>query len=195
MATFPSITPSFSILKQEAPKQLLVSLGDGYEHRLTVGLQQNPKVYNLRFTNITDTEAETIQAFLNSRKKDNTSFNFTPPKEGFTKTGTFQKADVGGVPIVTVTITSKHGLAIGDTISCTFTGGNPANGDYTVVNDTSDEIFTLEAATGTGDVGSDTAISITKSGVGKYVCDGWSTDINYPTRNTITATFRQVFEP
>ena len=191
MATFPSIEPSFSASKIEQPKQRIIALGDGYEHRTTFGIQQSPKVFNLRWTNITDAQAETIQAFLNSRGKDNASFDYTPPKEGFTKTGTFGKSG----QVVTVTIASKHGLAIGDVITCTFTGGNPANGAYTVVSDTSDEIFTLKAATGTADVGAGTAISITKSGVGKYVCQSWNTDINLPTRNTITATFRQVFEP
>ena len=191
MATFPSIEPSFSVVKQEAPKQRVVAMGDGYEQRVTFGLQQNPMTFNLKFTNITDVEAQTIQAFLNSRAKDNASFDFTPPKEGFTKTGTFGKSG----QVVTVTIASKHGLAIGDVITCTFTGGNPANGAYTVVSDTSDEIFTLKAATGTSNVSAGTAISITKSGQGKYVCESWSTDINFPTRNSISATFRQVFEP
>jgi|TARA_Y100000015_G_C2366248_1_gene77683 phage-related protein len=80
MATFPSITPTYDVRKTSAPKQRVISLGDGYEQRVTFGLNQNPKVFNLTF-NVSETDADTIETFLDARAADNASFDFTPPGE------------------------------------------------------------------------------------------------------------------
>tara|TARA_R100000654_G_scaffold5314_1_gene15135 strand:+ start:419 stop:769 length:351 start_codon:yes stop_codon:yes gene_type:complete len=82
MATFPS-TPeaSFPVRKQQKPNLRIVKFGDGYEHRLLFGLNQNPRVYNLSWKNITLTELDTFMTFLNDRALDNASFTYTPPGE------------------------------------------------------------------------------------------------------------------
>ncbi len=81
MATFPA-TPeaSFSILKTQEPKTTIVSFADGFEHRITFGLaeNQNPKIFNLTWKNITLTEADTFMDFLNARAADNASFDYSP---------------------------------------------------------------------------------------------------------------------
>ena len=53
------------------------SLADGYEHRILFGLaqHQNPKVFQLTF-NVSETEADTIETFLDARANDNESFDF-----------------------------------------------------------------------------------------------------------------------
>tara|TARA_R100000234_G_scaffold111103_1_gene83908 strand:+ start:1063 stop:1413 length:351 start_codon:yes stop_codon:yes gene_type:complete len=81
MATFPSIEPSFPVRKISKPNIRTVKFGDGYEHRLTFGLNQNPKVFNLVWKNITETESDTIETFLDARASDNDSFTYTPPNE------------------------------------------------------------------------------------------------------------------
>ena len=80
MATFPAIKTSYDVRKTSAPKQRVVSFGDGYETRVTFGLNQNPKVFNLTF-NVSETDADTIETFLDARAADNASFDFTPPGE------------------------------------------------------------------------------------------------------------------
>lgn len=84
MATFPT-TPvaSFPIRKTQQPNTRVVQFADGYEHRIIFGLadNQNPKIYNLTWKNITLTESDTIMDFLNARAKDNASFDYTPPGE------------------------------------------------------------------------------------------------------------------
>ena len=79
MATFPSISPSFSITKSSSPKIRISSLGDGYEERTTIGLNQNPKKWDLQFNYLTITNADTIELFLDARAKDGASFDWTPP--------------------------------------------------------------------------------------------------------------------
>ena len=80
MATFPSITPTYGIQKRSAPNVRTVRFGDGFEKRLSFGLNQNPKVYNLTFE-VSETDADTIETFLDARAADNAAFDFTPPGE------------------------------------------------------------------------------------------------------------------
>jgi len=79
MATFPSISPSFTISKSSSPKTRVSSMGDGYELRVTVGLNQNPKKWDLQFNYLTTTNAATIETFLDERAKDGASFTWSPP--------------------------------------------------------------------------------------------------------------------
>ena len=81
MATFPSITPTYGIQKRSAPNFRRSRFGDGYEARLTFGLNQNPKTYNLTFE-VSEADADTIEAFLDARAENNMEkFDFKPPGE------------------------------------------------------------------------------------------------------------------
>tara|TARA_B100002019_G_scaffold42616_1_gene35686 strand:+ start:12762 stop:13103 length:342 start_codon:yes stop_codon:yes gene_type:complete len=80
MATFPSITPTYGVQKRSRPNVRTVRFGDGYESRLTFGLNQNPKIFQLTFE-VSETDADTIETFLDARAADNASFDFTPPGE------------------------------------------------------------------------------------------------------------------
>ena len=80
MATFPSITPTYGLQKRSAPVVRTVRFGDGYEQRTSLGLNQNPKVYTLTFE-VSETDSDTIETFLDARAADNASFDFTPPGE------------------------------------------------------------------------------------------------------------------
>ena len=81
MATFPSITPTYGVRKRSNPSVRTVRFGDGYEQRTTLGINQNPKVYQLTFE-VSETDADTIETFRDARAADNASFDFTPPGEG-----------------------------------------------------------------------------------------------------------------
>ena len=82
MATFPSITPTYGVQKRSAPNTRTVRFADGYEHRILFGLaeHQNPKIYSLTFE-VSETDADTIETFLDARANDSASFTFTPPGE------------------------------------------------------------------------------------------------------------------
>ncbi|MAK54233.1 MAG: hypothetical protein CML17_00010 [Pusillimonas sp.] len=184
MATFPSITPTYGQQKRSAPLTRTIRFADGFEQRILFGLasHQNPKVYSFTFE-VSETEADTIEAFLDSRANDNASFTFTPPGEGFTKSGTFSQT------LTTVTVTAaSHGVAVGDVLNMTTSGGT---GDFTVQSVVSSDVFTVTSATSQSLTGS---ISFTLSGAKKFVCENWSKSIPYKNRATIKTTFRQVFE-
>ena len=81
MANFPSIEPSFPVKKVSNPNIRTVKFADGYEHRILFGLNQNPKVFSLTWKNLTETDSDTIETFLDARAVDGASFTYTPPNE------------------------------------------------------------------------------------------------------------------
>ena len=83
MATFPSISISYGARKRSAPKTRTVKFGDGYEQRLLYGIpaHMNPKEWSVTWNNISETDADTIETFLNARAEDSASFDWTPPDE------------------------------------------------------------------------------------------------------------------
>ena len=188
MATFPSIQPKYGLTKKSNPKVRVSRLGDGYEFRALYGLpfSQDPKVYDFTFV-VSEEQSDVIEAFLRSRVNDQASFTFTPPAEGFTKTGTYSQSGT----TVTISITS-HGVAIGDVLTIDYTSGSATDGNFTVSTVTSDDAFTVTASSSATNSGN---VSITLSGSGQFVCDSWTKQIPYNNRAIITTTFREVFEP
>ena len=188
MATFPSITPTYGMRKNSKPKVRVSTLGDGYEFRALYGLplSQDPKVYDLTF-NVSETDADVIEAFLRSRVNDQASFTFTPPAEGFTKTGTYSQSGT----TVTISITS-HGVAIGDILTIDYTSGSATDGTFAVASSADANSFTVTAAASATNSGN---VSITLSGAGQFVCESWTKTIPYNNRAIINTTFREVFDP
>ena len=189
MATFPSVTPTYQgFSKKSAPAVCTVRFADGFEQRIFFGLasNQNPKVYNVNFE-LSETESDVVEAFLDSRANDQESFTFTPPGEGFTKTGTYSQSGT----TVTITI-SNHGVAIGDVLTIDYTSGSATDGSFTVATAVDANTLTVTAASSATNSGN---VSITLSGAKLFVCEGWSKSIPYNNRASISATFRQVFEP
>ena len=198
MADFPSISPTYGTRKQSKPKIRVTSLGDGYEFRALYGLplSQDPKVYDLTF-NVSETNADVIEAFLRSRVADQASFTFTPPAEGFSaKTGTYVQSDGSGAAGTIITITfANHGVAIGDVLTVDFSSG-PTDGSYVVASSADANTFTLTStAADSALVTVATNVDFTLSGAGQYVCDSWTKTIPYNNRAIINCSFREVFEP
>lgn len=56
-----------------------MQFGDGYEQRISYGLNYDPKSWRLTFSNRTNTERESILTFLEARAGSE-SFTWTPPR-------------------------------------------------------------------------------------------------------------------
>ena len=188
MATFPNIEPSFSVRKIQAPITKAVSFADGFEQRLMFGLptNQNPRKYNLKWENITEEEADTIDYFLQERAFDKATFDYVPPREAFTKTGTYSQSSTD----ITINITN-HRLFVGDSIVFDFTTGSAPDGTYIVSSLVSANAFTVTAASGSASGN----VSITKTGSSKFICDSWTKTINVANLADIDAVFSERFEP
>ena len=188
MATFPNIEPSFSVKKEQKPITTTVTFVDGFEQRLMFGLPnfQNPRKYNLRWENITEEEADTIDYFLQERAFDKATFDYVPPREAFTKTGTYSQSSTD----ITINITN-HRLFVGDSIVIDFTTGSAPDGTYIVSSLVSANAFTVTAASGSASGN----VSITKTGSSKFICNDWSKTINVANLADIEAVFVEKFEP
>ena len=79
MADFPSINPTYGAQKTSQPKIRQVQMGDGYVQRLTFGLNQDLKTWNLTFE-VSETDADTIETFLEARGGSE-YFTWSPPDE------------------------------------------------------------------------------------------------------------------
>jgi len=80
MATFPSISPSFGASKASRPNVRNVQFGDGYSQRLRYGLNTDLKIWSLRWEHISETDTDTIEAFLEARAGAE-HFDWSPPDE------------------------------------------------------------------------------------------------------------------
>ena len=77
MANFPAITPTYGAAKTSKPNMRQVQFGDGYAQVTRFGLNQNPKTWSLRWE-ISETDADTIETFLDARADDGATFSWTP---------------------------------------------------------------------------------------------------------------------
>ena len=80
MATFPSIKPSYGSQKTTNPAIHTTEFNDGYQHRIKFGLNTRPAIWGLTF-DVSETDSDTIETFLDARANDSDSFTFTPPGE------------------------------------------------------------------------------------------------------------------
>ena len=151
---------------------------------------QNPRKYNLRWENITEEEADTIDYFLNERAFDKATFDYAPPREAFTKTGTYSQSST----TVTITITN-HRLFVGDSVVIDYTPNSPGDGTYIVSSITNADVFVVTAPSGATASGATTGgnVSITKTAVSKFICERWTKTINVANLANIDATFIEKF--
>lgn len=78
--TFPIANPLYNTRITPNPSTNVISFGDGFEQRLTEGLNQNPLSVNLVFE-LSQTDANTAISFLNARVESGASFDYTLPSE------------------------------------------------------------------------------------------------------------------
>lgn len=78
MSTF-TYVPSFEATESSKPRVRKFQAGDGYEQRIRFGLHTDPKEWTLTFAERSDTERDSILAFLEARAGAE-SFDWTPPR-------------------------------------------------------------------------------------------------------------------
>lgn len=77
MAAFPNYKPLYGASKSSAPRTRTFGTIDGYQQRIRMGLNIDPKEWTLQF-NVTDSEATEIETFLEARAGVE-AFDWTPP--------------------------------------------------------------------------------------------------------------------
>tara|TARA_R100000773_G_C4167703_1_gene82762 strand:+ start:262 stop:636 length:375 start_codon:yes stop_codon:yes gene_type:complete len=89
--------PDYGLSKSNVPKTFVSRLGDGIEHRTTIGLNQNPKTFNLTFKNLSQADANKLTDFFDDRAEDGDNILYTIPTESaamkFVVEGGYTKTD------------------------------------------------------------------------------------------------------
>jgi len=70
-------TPDFGAQRKSQPAVRIAKFGDGYEQRVQFGLNQDPKVWDLRWSAKSNTDAAAIDSFFTARKGVE-AFDWTP---------------------------------------------------------------------------------------------------------------------
>ena len=86
-----AFVPLYGTTKSNAPNTRIVKFGDGYEHRISYGLNQNAKTFNLTFE---VSEADTLTNFFDTIAVSGANFAYTVPTESamnFVVEGNYRK--------------------------------------------------------------------------------------------------------
>lgn len=60
-------TPDFNAKRKSKPAVRRVQFGDGFEQRVTFGINQDPKAWDLRWSALSSSDADAIEAFFDAR--------------------------------------------------------------------------------------------------------------------------------
>jgi phage-related protein len=115
MATFDDATvgtstngtvPDFGLSKKSEPAVRNVQFGDGYSQRITFGLNQDPKIWDLRWTNRINADIIAIETFFEARAGAE-SFTWNPPDDAssykFIASSWNKQIDYAGVSTLSAT--------------------------------------------------------------------------------------------
>lgn len=77
----PTLTykPSYAAQLTKKPRILEAKFGDGYGQRVGDGINTNPQAWALTYSNLTDSMADSVEAFFDSVV--GVSFTWTPPSK------------------------------------------------------------------------------------------------------------------
>jgi phage-related protein len=85
MANFPTtVKPSYGASKNSAPSVRVAAFGSGYSQRSVYGINQDLKSWNFSWENISETDADEIENFLEARGGAE-SFSYQPQGEAASK--------------------------------------------------------------------------------------------------------------
>tara|TARA_R100000654_G_scaffold24855_1_gene48069 strand:+ start:1011 stop:1376 length:366 start_codon:yes stop_codon:yes gene_type:complete len=76
-----TFSPDYGLVQTNESKTRVVAFGDGFEQRLTFGINQNPKKFKMTFKNISETDCDILTNFFDARAVDGASFTYQIPTE------------------------------------------------------------------------------------------------------------------
>ena len=85
MANFPTtVNPTYGASKNSTPKIRVAEFGSGYSQRTVYGINQDLKSWSFNWSNISETDADEIESFLEARGGAE-SFDYQPQGEAASK--------------------------------------------------------------------------------------------------------------
>ena len=76
-------TPDFGARRKSEPRIRTAKFGDGYEQRIAFGINQDPKTWDLRWSALSNSNADAIETFFEARNGVE-SFDWSPIEDSDT---------------------------------------------------------------------------------------------------------------
>ena len=76
-------TPDFRARRKSQPQVRSAKFGDGYEQRITFGINQDPKTWDLRWSALSNSDADLIETFFEARNGVE-AFDWSPIEDSST---------------------------------------------------------------------------------------------------------------
>lgn len=183
------IIPDKTLSRQTSPRVRTQRFGDGYEQRLTEGINNLSDIFSLSFSNRTKEEADDIIAFFEA-KAGVDSFDFTIPDTNSTSITTGTNAGSTSSSL-TVNITAANlDISVGATLSAA--SGITGTPKVTKTTGTTILVDTEQSMPGG-------ALQLTFTNPNektiKVVCDSWSMAFSNKDFYSVQSSFRRVYEP
>ena len=106
-----AFSPEYGLVMTNQPATKVVKFGSGYEQRLNVGLNQNPKTFNVTYRNISEADADILTNFFDAQVLNGGSISHQFPTESssmnFVLDGGYRK-QVNYANLATITCTFRQ---------------------------------------------------------------------------------------
>jgi phage-related protein len=172
-----NIIPDRGVSTDQSARTFKATYGDGYEQRVSAGINNLPESWNLTWNNRTTNDANKVIKFLEDQKGV-TSFDWYPPDTEIA--GTTTSATTNKLVDTSQSFTNRL-------LNTTVTDSAANTATVTVVDSTTQ----LTLSSNIMASGETYTILPTK----KYKCEKWATSIPFSGYRTVSATFTKVFEP
>jgi len=172
-----NIMPDRGVSTDQAARIFRATYGDGYEQRVSAGINNLPESWSLTWNNRTINDANKVIKFLEDQKGV-TAFDWYPPDTEIA--GTTTSATTNKLVDTSQSFTNRL-------LNTTVTDSGVATATVTAVDSTTQ----LSLSSNILSSGEAYTIYPTK----KYICESWSTETPHDGIRNVTATFVRVFEP
>ena len=172
-----NLIPDRGMAIDQAPRTFKASYGDGYEQRVSAGINNLPESWNLNWTNKTLNEANKIVKFLEDQGGV-TAFDWYPPDSDINSTTT--SAATNKLVDTAQYFTNRY-------LNTIVTDSGASTATVTAV-DSSTQLSLSSDLMSSGE-----AYTIYPSK--KYKCEKWTSTTPFLGVKSVTATFIKVFEP
>ena len=181
--------PDKTLARTQAPRVRTQKFGDGYEQRLTEGINNINDSFTLSFVNKPKLDADDLYAFFETQAGV-TAFDFTYPDTNSTSTTTAQLSSAPSSSLTLDITAANLDISVGASVTGTGVDGTPKVTQNqaptaTIVVDT-------EQTINNGTVSTFTNPNERKI---KVVCDSWTINYSNSDHYSIQTQFRRVYEP
>ena len=181
--------PDKTLARNQAPRVRKQQFGDGYEQRLSEGINNVVESFQVSFVNKPKLDADDLVAFLETQAGV-TAFDFTYPDTNSTSTTTAQLSSPPSSSLTLAITAANLDISVGASVTGTGVDGTPKVTQNQAPTPTI--IVDTEQTINNGEILVFTNPNERKI---KVVCENWTVNYSNSDHYSIQTQFRRVYEP